>query len=300
VISLSLHALAQQPQLWQSFHEDNKNLIFRQDDFKEPEASPVFQSIATIEDPETKLLRSQLIRRCRGDIVVAEPKGLLQRLQIIDLAGQYVQAIKSGWGNLPRSQWLMLTAVFGLTLGLATLVGTVVVSTIRNSESVTSQANQNQSESVKSTNTSDNASDSSTDSTNANKEPEIVLVPITAAELLTAYDQGERDFANADLSGENLSGVVLNEIDLRNALLTETDLSNTRLGGANLTGVIATGADFRGVDLAGADLTEANLAGAIMSQVDLTGARLLRADLSNADLNFAVLRGAELMRANLE
>ncbi|AFY68521.1 pentapeptide repeat protein [Thalassoporum mexicanum PCC 7367] len=301
VISLSLHALAQQPQLWQSFHEDNKNLIFRQDDFKEPESSPVFQSIATIEDPATKKLRSQLIRRCRGDMIVVEPPGLWQRLK----SGHYLQTLKTGSASLPRSQWLMLTAVVGLTLGLSALMATIVISTlsnrVSNRGSIPTQPSPGQ---PTNSETNPDATDSTATSNpapspNANNDPEIVLAPITAAELLSAYAEGERDFANVDLSGEILSGAELNEINLQNALLSETDFSDARLGGANLTGAIATGADLRGVDFSGADLTEANLTNAIMSEVNLTGARLLRANLKQADLNFAVLRGAELMRADL-
>jgi uncharacterized protein YjbI with pentapeptide repeats len=104
----------------------------------------------------------------------------------------------------------------------------------------------------------------------------------SSQELLQGYASGERNFAHADLHGDDLWGSELQGADLQGADLGEADLrradlARTSLRGANLSHALLTGASLRG-----ADLRDANLNGAILYGVDLTHARLEGADLDGA------------------
>lgn len=103
---------------------------------------------------------------------------------------------------------------------------------------------------------------------------EVIPNPINdAAELVSQYTAGKRDFTSIELSA----------VDLRNANLKGADLSYAELGKADLSG-----ANLRGVDLSYANLNEANLSGA-----NLRGAILIGTDLRHAELDAADLREAD-------
>jgi len=85
-----------------------------------------------------------------------------------------------------------------------------------------------------------------------------------------------------DLSGVDLSGKRLKEVDLERADLSGADLSDTNLSEANLKGADLSGANLRGADLSEADLYKADLTGA-----DLTGADLSEASTDSADFTGA-------------
>ena len=102
------------------------------------------------------------------------------------------------------------------------------------------------------------------------------------------------EFKNGDLSGKNLAGKVLIDLDLSNIKLTNADLSNSILIGTKLVGADLTNADLSGVSLSNTDLTEANLSGA-----DLTDTNLSGKDLSGMDLSGTKLVGADLTDTNL-
>jgi uncharacterized protein YjbI with pentapeptide repeats len=97
---------------------------------------------------------------------------------------------------------------------------------------------------------------------------------MTANKLLAAYEKGERNFCNADLSGANL----------RDANLRDADLSVANLVGAYLSGANLRDANLSGANLRDADLSVANLRGAYLS-----GANLRGADLRGANLSYAYL-----------
>ncbi len=101
---------------------------------------------------------------------------------------------------------------------------------------------------------------------------------MTAAQLLTAYKRGERDFVDADLS---------------NVVIRNADLSGVNLANANLRN-----ADLKGCILAGAVLREANLQGANLSDTNLSGAYLVHANLEKANLKGAKLQDASISGAN--
>jgi hypothetical protein len=102
---------------------------------------------------------------------------------------------------------------------------------------------------------------------------------MTRDELITAYNEGRRDFICANLRDANL----------RDADLRDADLRDANLRGANLRGANISDADLRDADLRDADLRDADLRGA-----NLRGANISDANISDADLRGAYLRGAYL------
>jgi uncharacterized protein YjbI with pentapeptide repeats len=128
-------------------------------------------------------------------------------------------------------------------------------------------------------------------------------------------DKGVIDLRDADVSGVNLSGVILlsgaslerailRNANLERAILEGTDLSMAKLSAANLSGAILRGATLIGADLNMANLQkavliEANLRAANLEEANLEGAILIKANLSPANLRRTKLRGANLRGANL-
>ncbi|MEX0171386.1 pentapeptide repeat-containing protein [Streptomyces sp. LMG1-1-1.1] len=86
---------------------------------------------------------------------------------------------------------------------------------------------------------------------------------------------GQRtDLSRSNLSGLDLRGVDLHDVnltgsDLRRATLYGTDLSGAQLGWANLAGGALVSADLRGAMLLGANFTDANLDGAHLENARL-------------------------------
>lgn len=136
--------------------------------------------------------------------------------------------------------------------------------------------------------------------------------------LLTAYQQGERYFAevnleNADLKKANLVGINLQranlkganleKVDFQSADLSEADLSNAnlreaKLDAANLTGAILVQANLICAYMACCTLVEANLKEAKLIRAELTAANLQRCILDKADLERARLRKIQLQEAS--
>jgi uncharacterized protein YjbI with pentapeptide repeats len=102
------------------------------------------------------------------------------------------------------------------------------------------------------------------------------------------------NLCNANQSHEDLSGEDLTDVVLSGANLSEADLTRANLSGANLSGADLTIANLSEADLSIADLTRADLGGASLSH-----ANLKRANLSEARLGFADLTRADLTQANL-
>src|ERR1700730_17486201 len=92
--------------------------------------------------------------------------------------------------------------------------------------------------------------------------------------LETDYHKGHRaNFASADLSGQDFSGLNLRGIKMDRAVLKGADFTGTQLQRANLIGAISQEARFDRADLSGARLSGANLVSA-----SLGGARLAQND----------------------
>ncbi|MBI4969251.1 MAG: pentapeptide repeat-containing protein [Rhodospirillales bacterium] len=96
-------------------------------------------------------------------------------------------------------------------------------------------------------------------------------------------------FEGLDLSGEELSGAILTQADMRRVILA----------GAKCLETAFDGADLRYSELTGAILNEANLAVTRLRHAQLPGAVLDGANLRGADLSGANLRGASLKGARL-
>jgi hypothetical protein len=108
-------------------------------------------------------------------------------------------------------------------------------------------------------------------------------------------DQQNMQCANltgADLSGLSLIQVNFTGADLKDANLEHADLTQATLDSANLSGANLTDAtmgqaearetNFVGANLSGADLTQADLSGANLSKANLSGTSFTQATLDNA------------------
>jgi uncharacterized protein YjbI with pentapeptide repeats len=275
VISLSLRALASQPNLWETFHEDNKNLIFRQNDFQEPELSPVFQSISNIPDDETRELCDRLIRRCHGK-------------------DQQAQSDQPSRKEKPIffKQYKIFLALGIAALGLVGIIFWLAKNTPSQPQPI-------------GTNTPTNLPVSSPSPINAPTPVAVAppkLIPITAATLQAKYAEGQRDFRYVQLTGiqgDRLQGQDFSNINLSGSVLERVDLRQVIFKNANLNGAKIVKVDLRGADLSNASLVDANLAFSNLTEANLSQANLLRANLSQSKLVSALLPKAELMRANL-
>jgi len=102
-----------------------------------------------------------------------------------------------------------------------------------------------------------------------------------------------------DLSGEDLSELDLQGINLGETDLSDTELFQADLTEANLKNATLVRADLAGARLDGAALYKTDLEEACLIEADLTGASLASAGLRNADLRGAVLRETNLEDADL-
>jgi uncharacterized protein YjbI with pentapeptide repeats len=147
---------------------------------------------------------------------------------------------------------------------------------------------------------------------------------LSAEELKSAYQQGQRNFQKYDLRSIDLFEAELPAIDLQESYLQAAhlpyadlsqaqlsrlqgqrmELSNAQLYQANLAEANLQEAqcvrcNFRYANLQAADLRHANFSGADLYMADLRAADLRGSDLTNANLDRAQLAGAKLHRANL-
>jgi uncharacterized protein YjbI with pentapeptide repeats len=129
------------------------------------------------------------------------------------------------------------------------------------------------------------------------------------AEINPLIDLAGGNFVAGSLSGLQLSGAILDHVNLRGADLTDIDLSEAKLRGARLSGADLSGAYLENVDLRDSDLHSASLALANLIGADLRSANLQQTNLSNANLTSALVEQAkfannlgisEEMRQNLQ
>ena len=278
VISLSLRALANEPNLWANFHEDNKNLIFRQNDFQEPELSPVFQAISNIPDDETRDLCDRLILRCHG-------KNQLPTSNTSKSKQESTSANKNQQTYLPFA-----------FLGLSLLA-------VFSSIFFTSKNNQPpQQPKVNKTPKPQITTSAPTNSPASISTPSPKLTPITATTLLAKYGEGQRDFRNVQLTGaqgDRLQGQDFRNINLSGSVIEKIDLRQVILKNANLDNIKLAKVDLRGADLSNSSLIDSNLSYSNLAEANLTQTNLLRVNLFQAKLGSAMLQKAELMKTNL-
>ncbi len=300
VIALSLRALALAPDLWQQFHEDNKNLLFRQKDFQEPEASPVFQAIAQ--------LMAQLQERGHHQLKLSgKERDLHRELQQLHHLYQKV------WRHCLRetepkfkvpeliisAQWLWLAAAV-----LVVMIGSALLAMFSLMPAKVP---------AKSGETNDISQGSNGKSTNANDtntaKLSITALKLNRMSLVEQYRAGKRNFGGVNLSGEDLSNLQLSGIELSGAQMERVNLQRTNLSQSNLTGANLRQSNLDKVDLTGATLTDAIITESSLVNGQLSQAIALRTDFSQSKLNQinmqrtdgtgAIFSGADLQNANL-
>lgn len=127
---------------------------------------------------------------------------------------------------------------------------------------------------------------------------------------LEGLDLREYTMASVNLTGAIMDNVNLGGVNLIESNLVETKLVGAHLEGANLrkahleranlAGSFMENTDLRGANLREAYLEDADLRGASMINANLKGAYLEDADLSGADLTRAILMETDFKRTNLE
>ena len=92
-----------------------------------------------------------------------------------------------------------------------------------------------------------------------------------------------------------LRGVMLENMDLRGAIMTRAHLEDANLNGVNLEG-----ADLRGAQLIGTNMKGTNLKGAQLTGINLKGTNLKGTNLKGAQLTGINLKGTNLKGTNLK
>jgi uncharacterized protein YjbI with pentapeptide repeats len=118
--------------------------------------------------------------------------------------------------------------------------------------------------------------------------------PMSAAQVLAAYQEGQRDFVNLPADGIKLTGVNLEGATFAGASLRGADFTGSHLTHVQFKVADARDAIFRNADINATDLICANFDGADFTHADLTGAALNRANFANASLSHAMLGNARL------
>jgi len=233
----------------------------------------VFQTISNIPDDETRELCDRLIRRCHG------------------------KDQQSHTDQPSRKEKLMFFKQYKifLALGVAALglVGIIFLLTKNN-------PSQPQPMGTKTLTNSPVISPSPTNApTPAVAPPK--LISITAATLQAKYAEGQRDFRYVQLTGiqgDRLQRHDFSNINLSGSVLERVDLRQVIFKNANLNGIKIVKVDLRGADLSNASLVDANLAFSNLAEANLSQANLL-AILDEANLSASDLRSAELHLTNL-
>ena len=125
-----------------------------------------------------------------------------------------------------------------------------------------------------------------------NEKPEYSNQIDMSTQGLTLYMKGQ-DGSEAEVI--KLSGAMLQNLNLKGAIMNKADL-----GGADLQGVNLEGANLQGAYLGGANLQGANLSGANLERANLKGANFKGANLEGARLNGANLTKSDLLEPSLE
>ncbi len=128
-----------------------------------------------------------------------------------------------------------------------------------------------------------------TASVGGNAQKPAKLMKLEKEDLLSAYEQGRRDFRYKDISSQDLEKVNLSKSNFKHSKLIRVNLQGAELASTNFSDTDSRQASFRGTHLGKAYFIGANLEGA-----DLRGA-----DLSFARFDDAKLKGANLCGANL-
>ncbi len=135
------------------------------------------------------------------------------------------------------------------------------------------------------------------------EESSLERLDLTGAEL-RGQKLHEVNFGWTDLAAADLGHADLRDANLSLADLTQAKLRSAHLAGADLSGARLRGADLSQAFLITAKLTEsqcakASFSGAWLSHAQLKDANLNATDMSDADLSHANLLGTDLRKARL-
>lgn len=108
------------------------------------------------------------------------------------------------------------------------------------------------------------------------------------SQFISSYQAGTRDFKHTILTGVNLSGNNLMQVNLDESSLVEVDWRNCNLSQASLRRAYLGLSNFQNCCLRYVNLEEANLAEANLKQANLKGANLKGVKLKNTCLKGAV------------
>jgi len=117
--------------------------------------------------------------------------------------------------------------------------------------------------------------------------------------VLSYTDLSFSDLTQVNLQGAELHASHLTEANMEASHLEWADLSNSQMQGANLFRANLIGSIMTDSNLEKANLEEATLNGAILQNANLCQANLTRADLNWVDFSQADLRDANLQQARL-
>lgn len=123
----------------------------------------------------------------------------------------------------------------------------------------------------------------------SNDQKPTKLIKLDREALLSAYEQGRRDFRHKDISSQDLEKVDLSKANFKHSKLIRVNLEGAELASTNFSDTDARQTSFRSSQLSKAYFIDANLEG-----TDLRGA-----DLSFARFDNAKLKGANFCGANL-
>jgi len=325
VLLLTVQLLIVQPELWDEFHEDGNNLLFRRADFERPAQSLLWQKIAHFPQPEVQTHRDRLLGWCGGDRRLEwlrgwqtlnawrhHPPAGLPQVSLAAAALLCVGGLLSLTQAIARSRPVPppvvaappppvpLTREALLTeyqRGRRDFRGVDLSGVALNSVALPGidlrgarlQNSQFQSSDLRGARLNDS-------------EASGILL---RGAILDGADLQGANFTNGEFSEASLVGARLNRSQFLQARFYGANLRHSEGRRADLRRTDFGLADLQKADLSQADLTDANLLktdlrGALLTGADLTQARLEASLLMDADLRATDLRHARLIYANLQ
>jgi uncharacterized protein YjbI with pentapeptide repeats len=122
---------------------------------------------------------------------------------------------------------------------------------------------------------------------------------LTANEIISLYERGERNFSaravrNANFSSVKLAGIIMKNCDLSFCNFSGSDLTDADFSHSNLTGCIFTGAILRNAAFEKSDMSRANIRNVVIDNTNFRGASFMWAHLCGNDMLKADLKDAVL------
>ncbi|MGJ7606198.1 DUF2169 family type VI secretion system accessory protein [Variovorax sp. LT1R20] len=138
----------------------------------------------------------------------------------------------------------------------------------------------------------------------AHMQPPAFAMPAEEAatlrsEMARASAAGIKFFAGIDLTGADLSGLDLRDVNFEGAWLESVNFAQTNLSGANLSGAVLAHANLQGAIAIGAKFAKANLGKAVLAHGVFDDADFTEATLMHCAFADTQMRRARFAKANL-